>query len=130
MINPAASFFQGKPYTRPLIVFHDFSGTVGEQVELWLPKNAYFELAAVICKATVAIDLNLCDTNPHAIIGFIGMDGVNYSVFQPGALAGIRSNSYTQAALLAVDPVGVASSAKFAIYGWEVTPQSGYRTGS
>lgn len=123
--------FQGRPYTRPVPFSVTFSGTAGESHAVWLPKNAFFELVTCIAKSNNAVELILADTADGNVIGFIGLDGINFSVFPgAGSLAGIRSNNPTFAQLLLVDPVGVACIVHGVCLGWEVTREGMYRTGS
>jgi hypothetical protein len=121
--------FQGKPYTRPLNFLLTFTGVAGQFFTIWAPKNAFFEVAELLIKGTVAAEYQIADTIPQALIGFVGVDGVNFSVWQH-TLAGVRSNNYANSALLLVDPVGVAGTVHGSVYGWEVTPDGTYRTGS
>jgi hypothetical protein len=127
--SPENRGFQGKPYTRPLNFLLTFTGVAGQNFPIWLPKNAWFEVAEVLIKGTVAVEYQLADTIPQAIIGFVGVDGVNFAVWQH-TLAGVRSNNYANSALLLVDPVGVAATVHGSVYGWEVTSDGTYRTGS
>jgi len=123
--------YRGLPYTRPVNFGVTFTGAPGESHEIWVPKNAFFELVTMIIKGTAAAEYQVADTTPVGVIGYVGLDGVNFSVFPgPGTLAGIRSNNYTNARLILVDPVGVASVVHGSCYGWEVTQDGGYRTGS
>lgn len=127
MIDPLRMLdFRGRPYTRALPFAHVFTGVAGELAHLWQPKNAFFELALILMKGTVAAEYTVCDTNSANIIGFCQVDGVNFSRLDLG-LAGIRSNRLANAELLILDGVGLAATIHGVIYGWEVTPEGNYR---
>jgi hypothetical protein len=119
--------FQGRPYTRPISFSVVFTGAAGEAHAIWAPLGASFEVAGVLAKGTAAVELQIADTTTGALIGFIGLDGVNFAVWTPGNLAGVRSNDSKNGLLLLVDPIGVASTVHGACYGWEVTKEGNYR---
>jgi hypothetical protein len=119
--------FQGRPYTRPITFSVTFTGAVGEAHAIWTPLGASFEVAAVLAKGTAAVELQLADTQTAALIGFIGLDGVNFAIWTPGNLAGVRSNDNKGARLVLVDTVGVAGTVHGTCYGWEVTKEGNYR---
>jgi hypothetical protein len=127
MIDP--TLFRGKPYTRPISFTVTFSGAVNEQKAIWLPKAAYFEVAEIVAFSTVAAELQIADTQPANIIGFIAFNGTAFSIWQR-SLAGVRSNNPSNSQLLLVDAVGAAQTVHGTVYGWEVTPTGEYRTGS
>jgi hypothetical protein len=122
-----AKTFRGRPYTRPIVFNVTFTGAAGEAHAVWFPLGAHFEIAALLAKGTAAVELQIADTTTGGLIGFIGLDGVNFAVWTPGYLAGIRSNNAANAALLLVDTVGVAGTVHGTCYGWEVTKEGNYR---
>lgn len=127
MIDP--TLFRGKPYTRPVSFTVVFTGAAGESHALWTPKNAYFEVAEVLAFSTVAGEWQLADSTAFNVIGFMAFNGTSFSIWQR-TLAAVRSNTPQAAALLLVDPVGVAATIHGTCYGWEVNPDGQYRSGS
>jgi len=120
------TLFRGRPYSIAVPFLKTFTGVAGEAFTLWTPDNAYFELANVYARSTVAVELMFADGNAAAPIGFMVAPTATYERIDLG-MAPYRSVSHTQAQLLLVDLNGVACVVRGVVYGWEVTRDGYYR---
>ena len=122
-----AHLFQGRPYTKVVPFAVTFSGVVGEFTPIWLPQNAYFEVAFIRVKSsTVAAEVTFSDTDPSAALAFAIAVPTGYENVFLG-LATYRSLQSSNPKLLLVDFQGVANTIKGTVYGWEVTREGFYR---
>ena len=104
-----------------------FSGAQGENYIVWEIENAAFELAALVIRCSVAMDLNVCDSSPAIPIGFLQLVPGSYLPLHLGG-GRVRSAAYSNSKLILLDPVGGAVvRVKGIAYGYEVMRDGFYR---
>ena len=119
--------FQGRPYTKVVPFAVTFTGVAGEFTEIWLPTNAYFEIAHIRIKVdTTAAELTFSDTDPSAVVNLVIAQTTGYEEVTFG-ISTYRSNISSNPKLLLMDFTGVANVAKGVVFGWEVTRDGYYR---
>jgi hypothetical protein len=116
----ARPFTKAIPFNKTLPV-----ATVDTFIELWNPTNAYFEVVILAIKASVAADLNICDTNPQNPFIFIQPSTTEYTLYS--IPPGYRSQSPINAKVILTNPGLVAGTIKGVLYGYEVTQEGNYR---
>jgi len=124
--NLMRRLYTGRPYSQRIPFAKTLTGTAGQQIPLWVPTNAFWELDILWLKSDGAVEVVLADTTPDNIIGWVACDGVNWSRFTFNN-ATVRSQGYSNTQLLLVDTVGVSCNIKGVVYGWELTPDGYYR---
>ena len=127
LLAQLATLYRARPFTKSIPFNVTFPGVGAvETAELWVPKNAYFELAAVVIRADAAgVDLTLVDTSPGASVLFVMPPTAEYQTINLNP--GYRSLLYNGARLLAVDENASGVTIKGNLFGWEVTPDGYYR---
>lgn len=116
----ARPFTKAIPFNKTLPV-----ATVDEMIELWVPQNSYFELVILAIKANIAVDLNVCDTNPQNPFIFIQPSTTEYTLYS--IPPGYRSQNFINAKVVLTNPGLLAGTIKGVIYGYEVTQEGNYR---
>ena len=116
----ARPFSKAVPFNRALPV-----ASADDFIELWVPQNSYFEFVLMYIKASVAADLNICDTNPNNPFAFVQPSTTEYTLVN--LTPGYRSQNFASVKVILTNPGLVAGTIKGAIYGYEVTREGSYR---
>jgi hypothetical protein len=104
----------------------EFSGAQGENLAVWVPRNAVFEFAGIIVRSAVPMDMNVCDSHPGIPIMFLQtLAGVYTASWTIGGR--VRSTNHVNPQLILMDPVGVQTLVKGVVYGYEFTRDGYYR---
>lgn len=121
--NQLRTLYRARPFTKA-VPFNNILGA--DPIPLWLPQNAYFEVAKIFVRASIAaVDLVFADTQAQQPIAFIMPPTGSYQGYDIDP--GYRSLLYNNAQLLVWDPSNSGVQIKGVIYGWEVTPDGYYR---
>lgn len=126
LMHELRTLYRGRPFTKavPFQVNLNTNPEIG--VDLWVPKNSYFQCALVSIRATVAgQDLALCDTTPQQPFLFVMPPTTAYALFTLDP--GYRSVAYSGAKVIIHDPLASGNPVKGVLFGWEVNPDGNYR---
>ncbi len=117
------TLYRARPFTKA-VPFNQILGA--DPVSLWKPINAYFEIAIVTIRSSIAnVDLILLDTSTGQPFLFMMPPTSEYQHIDMSP--GYRSLMYSGAELLIWDPANTGAQVKGVVYGWEVTPDGYYR---
>lgn len=120
--------FRGRPYTKAYPFSFSFTGVAGENTALWVPNNAFFELAGGTILGSAAAEFQLHDGNTNNPFAGVVTVTNTYVPVQLGGQASYRSiGPAGNCKLLLVDVAGVINNVRGFLYGWEVTPEGFYR---
>lgn len=124
LIEQMRTLYRARPFTKS--VPFQIQLTADEVVEIWSPKNSFFEVGKIIIRATVAgADLSFLDTSIGSPFAFAMPPTTIYQEIDLSP--GYRSLSASQARLLVQDANSTGALIKGAVLGWEVNPNGDYR---
>jgi len=116
--------FRGKPFTKAIPFNRNLPSATGI-IDLWVPSGAFFEIAIVTIRCTVAgVDLTLADTTADNPFLFVMPDTTKYDQYP--LYPGYRSLNTTSKVVLA-NPAGTVAQVKGVLFGYEVTKEGHYR---